>query len=287
METRDDRPDGDDAGPAPAPESARTQGHGLRRDIELLEVLASPESQQRGGLGVVRVAQLVGRDKSQVSRALRALGREGIVERDPDTQEYRLGWRLFSLVARTSESRLLRVAEPVMHALSTELEETCHLCVLRDREVLTLLSVSGHSFRLHDWEGRGAPVSCTSAGRVLLMDASPDELYLRFGTEQLVDGVGGSTVHSIQDMWARIQDAREVGFARVSEEFEPGLVGVSAPVRDFRGRVVAALNVSAPLERMGGSLAHAGRAAVRAADGISQRLGWEPRPPAQPIRRLT
>jgi DNA-binding IclR family transcriptional regulator len=78
---------------------ARPQGHGLRRDLDLLEALASPEAQRAGGLGVVRLAQLTGREKSQVSRALKALAEEGIVERDPDTLGYRLGWRLFSLVA--------------------------------------------------------------------------------------------------------------------------------------------------------------------------------------------
>lgn len=273
--------------PSPAGPASRPQGHGLRRDIDLLEALACPESQQRGGLGVVRIAQLVGRDKSQISRALKALAAEGIVERDPDTQEYRLGWRLYSLVARTAENRLIRMAEQVMHALSSDLEETSHLCVLRNEEVLTLLSVSAHSFRLHDWEGRGVPAANTSAGRVLLMDATPDELYVRLGVEDSASDPESPGVRSVQQLWARIEETRTLGYAQVVEEFEPGLVGVSAPIRDFRGRVVAAINVSAPLERMGASLAQAGRATARAADRVSQQLGWEPRPPAEPARRLT
>ncbi|MFE7174148.1 IclR family transcriptional regulator [Streptomyces sp. NPDC057616] len=248
--------------------SAAARGHGLRRDIDLLEALASDEAQEAGGLGVVRLAQLVGREKTQVSRALKALAAEGIVERDPDTLEYRLGWRLFSLVARTSESRLVRVAEPVMHTLSADLEETSHLCVLSDREVLTLLSVSGHSFRVHGWEGRGVPAWQLSAGRVLLSDATPDELYVRFGT---------SSEMPVQDLWALIQDGRRQGYVRVSEEFEEGLVGVSAPVRDFRGRVVAAINISAPKSRLGDRLDEAGRTTARAAARVSMLLGWEPR----------
>ncbi|MFG2826945.1 IclR family transcriptional regulator [Streptomyces sp. NPDC048434] len=262
--------------PSPAPATPR--GHGLRRDIDLLETLASDEAQNAGGLGVVRLAQLVGREKTQVSRALKALAAEGIVERDPDTLEYRLGWRLFSLVARTSESRLVRMAEPLMHALSADLEETSHLCVLSDREVLTLLSVSGHSFRVHGWEGRGVPAWQTSAGRVLLADATPDELYVRFGT---------SGEMPVPDLWALIQEAKRQGYARVSEEFEAGLVGVSAPVRDFRGRVVAALNISAPRPRLGDRLDEAGRTTARAAARVSALLGWEPRRTATPRARLT
>ncbi|MCQ4079246.1 IclR family transcriptional regulator [Streptomyces sp. RB6PN25] len=265
---------------SPPDPAARHQGHGLRRDIALLEALASPEAQNAGGLGVVRLAQLVGREKSQVSRALKALAEEGIVERDPDTLEYRLGWRLFSLVARTSENRLVRMAEPVMHAVSADLEETSHLCVLRDREVLTLLSVSGHSFRVHGWEGRGVPAWHTSAGRVLLTDATPDELYVRFA-------VGGDLPVPVQELWARIQEARRDGYARVSEEFEAGLVGVSAPIRDFRGRVVAAINISAPKNRLGDRLDTAGRATAAAAAKVSALLGWEPRRTPLPTARLT
>ncbi|GHJ37132.1 IclR family transcriptional regulator [Streptomyces sp. TS71-3] len=275
----------------PPPESGgttpRQQGHGLRRDIDLLEALASPEAQSRGGLGVVRLSQIVGREKSQVSRALKVLAEEGIVERDPDTLEYGLGWRLFSLVARTSQNRLVRVAEPVMHGLSAELEETTHLCVLRDHEVLTLLSVSGHSFRTHGWEGRGVPAAHTSAGRVLLMDATPDELYLRLESTDLADGFPRSAAHSVQQLWARVQEARRDGYAQVNEEFEVGLVGVSAPVRDFRGRVVAALNVSAPRDRMGDALTTAGRAAARAAGRVSTLMGWERRPPGPSTPRFT
>ena len=236
---------------------------GLRRDLDLLEALASPEAQRAGELGVVRLAQLTGREKSQVSRALKALAEEGIVERDPDTLGYRMGWRLFSLVARTIEDRLARAAEPVMRDLAAELEETTHLCVLRDQEVLTLLSVSGHSFRVHGWEGRSVPAPSTSAGRVLLLDATPDELYIRF-----------AGVPALPELWLKIQDARRCGYARVHEEFEPGLVGVSAPIRDFRGRVVAALNVSAPVSRLGEGLEAAGRETARAAASISAHLGW-------------
>ncbi len=244
------------------PDDTRRRGHGLRRDLDLLEALASPEAQRAGELGVVRLAQLTEREKSQVSRALKALAGEGIVERDPDTLGYRLGWRLFSLVARTVEDRLVRAAEPVMRDLSAELEETNHLCVLRDRAVLTLLSVSGHSFRVPGWEGRGVPAHCTSAGRVLLLDASPDDLYVRFPA--LTADHPRSDVRTLPELW-----------------------GVSAPVRDFRGRVVAALNVSAPAGRLGERLDAAGRVTAEAAERVSAHLGWEVRPKPPPSTRLT
>ncbi|SFS97189.1 IclR family transcriptional regulator [Saccharopolyspora flava] len=260
--------------------SSRPIGHGLRRDLALLDALASDEAQRAGGLGVVRLARITGREKSQVSRALQALAAEGVVERDPETLGYRLGWRLFSLVARTVEDRLVRTAEPVLHRLSAELEETGHLCVLRDEAVLTVLSVSGHSYRVHGWEGRGVPAHCTSAGRVLLLDATPDDLHIRFPAE-LTAG-HAPRARTLPQLWAEIQRARRAGYAAVSEEFEAGLSGVSAPVRDFRGRVIAALNISAPSSRLP-DLDRAGRATAAAAAAVSAQLG-NPLPASGPHR---
>src|SRR5262245_49191904 len=121
---------------------------GLRRDIELLEVLAGQEAQTRGGLGVSRIAELSGREKSQVSRALASLAEEGLVDRDPDTQAYRVGWRWYALAARTGETRLASVSAPFLRRLVAQLHETVHLCVLRGNGVLTLVSESSpHAFR--------------------------------------------------------------------------------------------------------------------------------------------
>ena len=64
-----------------APVAPRRNSAGLRRDLELLEILGSPESESAGGLGVVRVAELAGRDKGAVSRTLATLADSGLVSR--------------------------------------------------------------------------------------------------------------------------------------------------------------------------------------------------------------
>lgn len=255
-------------------------GHGLARDIDLLEALASPQAHRTGGLGVAQVARLTGREKSQVSRALRALADAGLVERDADSLVYRLGRRLFSLVARGTDGGLTGVAEPVLRRLAVATEQTVHLCVLRDDALLTVRTVSGHSFRTPGWEGHRAPLACTSAGRVLLADATPDELYVRFGAvDDLVPDHPGATARTVPQLWQAIRLAADRGWAEVREEFEPGVSGVSAPVRDFRGRVVAAINVIGPSERIGDRLAELGRTTAAAARAVSVELGWAPTAP--------
>ena len=61
--------------------------------------LATEEALGAGGLRVKQIAELLGREKSQVSRALTTLGESGLVERNAEST-YRLGWRLHMASSR-------------------------------------------------------------------------------------------------------------------------------------------------------------------------------------------
>ncbi len=146
----------------------------LTRGLAILEVLADDAG---GGLGVVRLAELLGDDKSQVSRTLQTLAEHGYVERDPASLAYRLGWRPFAMAARAGDARLLAAAPPVMRALVRELEESVHLSVRQGGSVLTLLAESPlHALYAPGRIGGLTPVATTSAGRVLVSDLEAEEL---------------------------------------------------------------------------------------------------------------
>src|SRR5918997_3250824 len=105
-------------------------GATLGRALDILEVLGGDEAAAAGGLRVVRIADLLGREKSQVSRALKTLSGRGFVDRDPETRAYRLGWRLYGLASRTCEGRLLALAPPILRRLGAGLGGKAHPCVL-------------------------------------------------------------------------------------------------------------------------------------------------------------
>jgi DNA-binding IclR family transcriptional regulator len=253
---------------------ARTYSAGLRRDLDILDALAGEQAARRGGLGVLQVATLVGREKTQVSRSLASLAEEGLVERDQDELTYRLGWRLYALAARTAEARLVEVAAPHLRRLVAQLHETVHLCVLRGGGVLTLLSEAPqHAFRGLGWEGVSVPAPRTSAGRVLVSDFEPAALAAWFPEEELRAAPPPQRIRSLDQLLAEVAWIRAHGYAKVDEEFEEGVVGVSAPVRDFRGKIVAAINVSAPKGRFGHRLDAAGAATAAMAQRLSTELG--------------
>ena len=246
----------------------------LRRELAILTVLGGDEAVESGGLGVVRVAELIGREKSQVSRTLKTLAESGFVDRDAATLRYRLGWRFFALAARAGEQRLLSVAPALLERLVKGLGETAHLSVLQGTEVLTVLSKSPpHAVKADGWAGRTVPIYCTSAGRALLFDHDREALFGLLSGVELRELRPG-TVRNVEELHESLVAARAQGYALVDEEFELGLVGAAAPVRDFGGHIVAALNVSAPKFRLGERLEDAGREVKRTAEELSALLGW-------------
>jgi IclR family KDG regulon transcriptional repressor len=261
----------------------------LRRELAILTVLGGEEAVEDGGLGVVRIADLIGREKSQVSRTLKTLAESSFVDRDAATLQYRLGWRFFALASRAGEQRLLKVAPPLLERLVENVGETAHLSVLQGVEVLTVLSKSPpHAVKADGWAGRTVPIYCTSSGRALLFDHDDEALQSLLSDVEFRELRPG-TVRNVEELEESIAFARERGYALVDEEFEFGLVGAAAPVRDFKGQLVAALNVSAPKFRLGGRLKSAGQEVKGAADELSALLGWssEPRPSTGDASRVS
>jgi DNA-binding IclR family transcriptional regulator len=246
-------------------------GSALLRGLELLETLDTEEARLAGGLGVTRIAALLGREKSQVSRALAALAGAGYVEREPGTRRYRIGWRIAAMGGRAREALLAAAAALVLGRLVAEVGETAHVTVLRGGEVLTVASESpARALEAAGWIGRTVPVWCTASGRALLVDEDDAAVRLRVGGTRAA--AGPNAPRSPAELLARLRADRRRGFAVADEELEAGLLGVAAPVRDASGRVVAAVNVSGPKYRLEPGLAAAGAAVVAAAATLGGRL---------------
>lgn len=279
----------------PPQRTARRNSSGLGRDIEIIELLGSDEAVAEGGLGVMRISQLTGRDKAVISRTMATLADAELVVRDETTMNYRLGSRLFAIAARTTEASLVSRARPHLRNIAQSTRETTHLCVLRGGNVLTVLSeLSPHEFRTTGWEGVTTAAWRTPSGRVLISDwdrASLMRWYQEHGRDQPLVGPlnpamaaagfavletppeNKAIVRDLDSLLVELQRIRERGYATLDEELELGVVGASAPITDFTGHIVAAINVSAPKSRIGGQLDRLGAYVAQAARELSSSLG--------------
>lgn len=233
--------------------------------MEVLRELASEECLRRSGLGVVRIAERLGREKSQVSRALRALEAEGLVERDPRTRTYQLGWGLYTLAARGVETRLVRAASAHLYRLADEQRADVRLSVLIGGQVLTLVSVPPRV------AVRANPPTDTPCGPVLALDWSDGAL------RDLIPPGGSEQENRLahDNLLTSCAHARAHGYVRFPEtDSEPARY--AAAVRDFRGIVLAAIQLSErPGELAKPHPVPAAQAVVRAAKALSADLGFE------------
>ncbi|MHA7262243.1 IclR family transcriptional regulator [Arthrobacter sp. TMN-37] len=264
-----------------------TQDTSAAKMLAVLEALAQSGAPARSGavdqsgtaepfgLTVAELSRVLEREKSIVSRQLKPLVELGLVERGDDGR-HRLGWRLFAVAAQAGDQRLLLLAPPVMRELTRLLRECVHLSIRRNTEVLTILSERPHrAVEAAGWVGRNAPISCTSSGRALLFDHRPEEIQELLGAH-FFRGPGPNAPASVEEMNDRVIAARTRGYALAVDEFDEDLTAVAAPVRDVHGRIVAALNVSAPSYRLRDSADAAGRHVSRAAAYLSRALSAPP-----------
>lgn len=252
----------------------------LRRALAVLDALASPEAVELGGLTVTRLAEQLAVDKSQMSRTLQALAEEGVVDRDPTTRAFRLGWRLFAWAARAGDQRLRSLAAPLLARLVGETGETVYLTVRQGTQALTVAAeYPDQALRVQGWIGRAVPVASTASGRALLFDHDEDALR-----ELLTDAAWTARTAapaSFAELLARLAEERSRGWAIAEEELEEGLTGIAAPVRDEDGLVVATVNVTGPRFRLVDRLLEIGDLVRRRADELSAQLGG-PAAPAAP-----
>ncbi|MFD2758094.1 IclR family transcriptional regulator [Gulosibacter faecalis] len=272
----------------------RRNSSGLARDLEILELLSSPEARDETGLSVTAIAQSTGRDKGAISRALATLADFGFVERNDESRTYALGPQLFAMASRSVETALSQRMRPALRQIALATGETSHLCVLRGGNVLTIASeLSPHQIRTNGWEGVTTSAWRTPSGRVLLSDwdtASITRWYAEHGTDKPVLDDDPRALYPILDepkhdrvlvrdlesLLSQIATIRQQGFALSDEELESGVVAASAPIRDFTGHVIAALNVSGPRTRMVSRLQQLGTYVAESAERISTHLGFAP-----------
>ncbi len=243
-----------------------------------------------GGVNEVSLTELahkVGLGKSSVFRLLMTLARRGYVEKNPQSERYRLTYRLFAVASPAADRFGLReAAHPVMERLVFHSGETVNLGVLDGVRVLNLHKVeSRQPLRLYLQVEGGAPAHATALGKVLLASLEQEEVARRLQSRRL-DRLTPRTIGDRRSLWRALAKVREQGFAIDDEECSLGLRCVAAPILDHRGLVVAALSISGPGQRLPVPvLSRLAENVQVAAREISERLGFPANPPREKVRR--
>ena len=253
----------------PRPEPQRLSSVAMA--VRLLKCFSEGEAE----IGVTTLSRRLGVAKSTVYRLASTLVSEGLLEQNPETERYRLGMSLFGLGALVRQRMNVATdARPFLFHLREATGETVHLAILEGAEIVFVLNLeSNQAIRMRADLGARKPAFCTAEGRAMLAFQSPE----------IVDDVLGGvlvprTPKTITDPRAirkALETIRQTGFATEDEQSELGMRSVAAPIRNANGRVIAAIGLAGPIQRISNeALASFAPLVADAARTISARLGY-------------
>jgi DNA-binding IclR family transcriptional regulator len=224
-----------------------------------ISVLAAAES------GPASLAQLVaatGLARPTTHRIAVALEHHRLLGRDVQGR-FILGPRIAELASAAGEDRLLAIAQPLLIQLRDTTGESAQL-YRRQADVRVCVAAAERASGLRDTVPVGAalPMTAGSAAQILLAWEEGERMHR---------GLRGAKFTA-----TTLASVRRRGWASSAAERELGVASVSAPVRGAGGRVLAAISVSGPIERLTRSPGRLHAAAVVAAgEKISDLLRAE------------
>jgi len=200
-------------------------------------------SRERASQTLSEVAHLTGLTRATVRRILLTLAELGYV--DHNGRSFSLTPKVLDLgYSFLSSFHILEFAQPPMERLVEEVNESSSMSVLDLPDIIYVARVpTTRIMTISLALGSRLPAYPTSMGRVLLSglpDAEIDQYIKKTKLEQLTK----YTVTDRKEFRSVLMKTRGQGYALVDQELEVGVRSLAAPIRNARGDVMAAMNIS-------------------------------------------
>ncbi len=250
---------------------------GLRRGLLVLEILAG----EARPMSVAEIAKHLGLTRSSVFRLTYTLVHMGFLDEVPDSKLLTLGPRVLNIgYAYLASKDLIEVARPELESLRDQTNVSAHLAILDQREILYLSCIQTRSGFLSTMNvGTRMPAYGAPMGWLLLTTLATQDLIALFNGMTFTP-LTSQTPRNVTELARRVAVAAQQGFAISHGAVEPGGSSIAAPIRDRTGRVVAAIDISAPDSAFDLTQFETRdvAAVVASAQRIAERLGTTGRP---------
>jgi DNA-binding IclR family transcriptional regulator len=207
----------------------------LEKGLDVLELLA----RQPNGLTKSQIARELNRTVSEIFRMLVCLQRRGYIAQLSE-ERFSLTLKLFKLVQQHPPTeRLIVDALPLMHRLTHDTLQSCHMGVLEGDKVVFLAQVNaptnvGFYVKL----GSAVDLMEAASGYVLLAHQTPDQ------RDRIIKEWSRETGKKPPaDLEAHLTRIRRVGYEKRASYQVKGILNISFPIFDDRGAAVAALTI--------------------------------------------
>ena len=245
---------------------------GVRRSLQVLEYLALNPGR------ATDVAEGLKVSWATLHRTLSELEQGGFISRDPDTNRYSIGARMWFIgTSYLAEHKVLEASRPYLDAAAEAGDFTVQLVERSGRLVVTLYSYQtvGEVITKSTY-GYHFPLHCGSKGQVLLAYSADEDIKKFLSTP--LEVLTPETINQPKELEKLIKDIRAQGYARTVGDVQQFTGSLSAPVFDRAHAVVGAacfiaqrsvFSDEAKVDSMLETL-------LRTAQSASLALGWRP-----------
>jgi IclR family transcriptional regulator, KDG regulon repressor len=245
----------------------------LERALKILTVY----SLDKQAFTLVQLSKVLGLSKATVLRLCTTLLKYDFLSFDDQTRQYSLGLKLFELGALVFASfSLRRIAAPHLETLQARTGKTLFLGILKDGELVYIdkKDEPTNYLKFGPYVGQRRPPYFGMLGQTLLAYLSEGELEEILKNHPL-QAITSKSITDINRFKERLAAIRSQGYFLDEGEAFDGIAGVGAPIRDFNGRVVAAVGVGFLLRsETGKSLKRIIGETLKTASAISAGIGY-------------
>ena len=245
----------------------------LNKSLSILDTML----RQGSAMSMTEISEKLGLYPSTTHRILDTLKHWGYVEQEPNNQRYQLGLKVIELgMAKLHQMDLAREATPYLKELVKQCNETVHLGVLEEEEVLYLAKEeSSQTIRMCSYVGKRAPVHCTALGKVLLAYLPEGEKKKILGKREL-PRLTEKTVTDKEELEKELNRIKKQGFALDRGENEKDVCCIAAPIKNCQRKVIAAISISTPVYRIDiNKQNNLKETLIETTKKISKRLGYK------------
>lgn len=227
---------------------------------------------------MVDLERETGLNKATLRRFALTLADLGYLVRLPRNM-FRLSPQILNLAdAFLDALNLPDIAQPVLERASKVVKESTNMAILDGGDAVYVVRVNAAErlLALNLRVGSRLPYYATSLGKALVAWLPPDDRR-QLWHETKVRSYTTRTLATERQLEQCLSRVRSQGYATADGELEIGLRSLAVPVMDWRGRVVAAVNISTrvetPMDVLTGEYLEVLRGAARE---ISEQIGYDP-----------
>ena len=251
------------------------------RALTLLEHIGSHFDEH---LGLAELSKLIGVDRSSAFRLLTTLMKHGLIRQEESRKTYQLGFGVYKLASALHEQlKITEVVSPFLKELAAYSTESAHLAVRSVRQAVFIDRERGSTaISTNTNIGDTEELYCTAVGKCLICQMSQreiEELYRRTPLTAYTE----RTIMGFAELAEHLARVRQQGFAVDTEEYEPKVVCIAAPIYSFEGKIQASIGISGPRERVESRLDDLVATVKRMGGEISGLFGYRPKETSEPV----